>query len=321
MNAQTTIEFTEEPDLVSGWTEHRKVRFLAHLAEHGNVRAAASVVGLSRASAYLLRRRDPQFARGWAAALVLAHDEGTVVLADRAIEGAEEEVWYRGELKGTRRKYDSRLLLAHLARLDKALEDEAAVKDAGRFDELLACVGGEDVPPDLQKRGDILPMEREQAGCEFAAYADEQLREETLAATGKGPDDDTAIAVFREGRAEGLRRWDLHFRDACSLVDAFVEWDGVTDYDPDPVPEETRAAITRACTPEGEVSFSARTVSTVSSTVLAASLLAQHGTRPAPLLHFPPHPAATAQPPHKAFIPSPPRRATHPRPRSRRKRA
>jgi hypothetical protein len=113
---------TETPDacpLVSGWTPESRARFLDHLAGKGNVRAACKRVGLSREAAYRLRRRDPLFARGWAAALVKAHDACVEVLAERAIDGVEEPVFYRGEQVGMRRKYDSRLLLAHLARLDK----------------------------------------------------------------------------------------------------------------------------------------------------------------------------------------------------------
>ena len=124
--------------LVRGWTPERQTRFLDHLALKGNVHASCRRVGLSREAAYRLRRRDRLFARGWAAAMVKAHDASIEVLADRAIEGVEEPIYHRGELVGTRRRYDTRLLLAHIARLDKLLEDEAAQTDAGRFDELLA---------------------------------------------------------------------------------------------------------------------------------------------------------------------------------------
>lgn len=123
---------------VRGWTPGRKARFLDRLAVHGNVREACRCVGLSAEAAYRLRRRDEMFARGWAAALVLARQNCEQVLGERAVEGVEEDIFYRGELVGTRRRYDSRLLLAHLARLDR-LEDGAG-SDAGRFDEILASV-------------------------------------------------------------------------------------------------------------------------------------------------------------------------------------
>jgi hypothetical protein len=121
-----------------GWTPERITQFLDHLANDGSVRAACGRVGMSREAAYRKRRRDAVFARTWDAALVLARAASAEVLANRAIDGVEEEIWYRGELVGTRRKYDSRLLLAHMARLDKISDDERAGEDAGRFDELLA---------------------------------------------------------------------------------------------------------------------------------------------------------------------------------------
>ncbi|QPC97764.1 hypothetical protein [Qipengyuania soli] len=44
------------------------------------------------------------------------------MLADRALNGVEEAVFYHGEEVARRRRYDSRLLLAHLARLDRMAE-------------------------------------------------------------------------------------------------------------------------------------------------------------------------------------------------------
>ena len=160
-----------------GWTPERRTRFLDSLSHKGNVRLACSRAGMSPEAAYRLKRRDPLFARGWAAALVLAHDNGIQLLHDRAIDGIEEEVWYGGELR-TRRKHDSRLFLAHLARLDKAAEDAGAQADAGRFDELLACIGGEKVPDDLLGDDGALPVDRETAGEEAARDAEYALRAE-----------------------------------------------------------------------------------------------------------------------------------------------
>ncbi|MCT2399838.1 hypothetical protein [Novosphingobium mangrovi (ex Huang et al. 2023)] len=123
------------------WGPDRKLRFLHHLAEKGDVRAACARVGMSRQSAYLLRRRDGAFAQGWQAALVLARRHAEEVLATRALDGIEEAVWFRGELVGKKRRYDTRLLLAHLARLDRMAEEAGPCED--RFDELLAMVAGE----------------------------------------------------------------------------------------------------------------------------------------------------------------------------------
>jgi hypothetical protein len=104
---------------------------------------------MSRDTAYRLRRRDALFARGWDAALLLARDSVAQTLGDRALDGIEEDVWHRGELMGTRRRYDTRLLLAHMARLDKLAEQQAGFGDAERFDEIVGCIAGEPVPAEF----------------------------------------------------------------------------------------------------------------------------------------------------------------------------
>ncbi|MFT4055985.1 MAG: hypothetical protein QM681_15890 [Novosphingobium sp.] len=144
----------------TAWDADRKVRFLDQLSQKGDVRAACAFVGMSRTSAYLLRRRDAVFADAWTAALVLARRHVEEVLATRALDGVEEAVWFRGELVGTRRRYDSRLLLAHLARLDVAGEGHEAL--AERFDEVLALVAGEEPCADVpgMEEGAALPPER-----------------------------------------------------------------------------------------------------------------------------------------------------------------
>ena len=126
-----------------GWTPERKMLFLDRLAVSGNARAACRRVGLSAESAYRQRRKDPLFARAWAAAVLLGRDASQQVLADRAVDGIEEDVWHRGEVVGTRRRYDTRLLLAHLARLDNLASEEAA-GDAAIFEDLLTRIGSGD---------------------------------------------------------------------------------------------------------------------------------------------------------------------------------
>jgi hypothetical protein len=77
-----------------------------------------------------------------------AREQVGEMLGTRAIEGIEEEVWHRGEVVGTRRRYDTRLLLAHLARLDRLVEaNPRAEADAACFDELLARYAGADRLP------------------------------------------------------------------------------------------------------------------------------------------------------------------------------
>ena len=130
------------------FTPARKLRFLDELARHGNVRVAAARCGVSRSGAYLARARDAAFAEAWRGALVLGRDCAVEEMAVRAIEGWEEPVFYRGRQVALRRRHDTRLLLAHIARLDKACADgaggEAGAEElAARFDALRGALGGE----------------------------------------------------------------------------------------------------------------------------------------------------------------------------------
>lgn len=214
----------------SHWTGPIKVRFLDCLAHRGNVRLAARQVGLSAETAYRQRRRDPVFARAWAAAIALARPESEQILADRAIDGIEEAVWYRGEMVGTRRRFDTRLLLAHLARLDK-LVTSGADADAARFDELLAVIAEEDPAGLADPDAGLLPPHR-------TALIDEAL-EEAVRTVDDGwtdredengyldPDQDEQYsaeiaAAQADARAIAQGRWNAWIDHAHRKVDAML---------------------------------------------------------------------------------------------------
>lgn len=108
--------------------------FIRTLAQWGNVRAAAQAVGVSRQHLYRMRRSCEEFRDLWDAALVLARPQVEEVLADRALNGVSESVFYHGEEVATRTRYDSRLLLAHLARLDRLERSGNAYDTARDFD-------------------------------------------------------------------------------------------------------------------------------------------------------------------------------------------
>ncbi|MGY6551660.1 MAG: hypothetical protein ACXIT4_07145 [Erythrobacter sp.] len=111
-----------------------QVEFLEELARWGNVRAAARRTGLSRAHLYRMRRACDKFRALWDAALVLARPQVEEVLADRALNGVTESVFYHGEEVATRTRYDTRLLLAHLARLDRLQNTGTVYRHVNDFD-------------------------------------------------------------------------------------------------------------------------------------------------------------------------------------------
>lgn len=266
------------PALARGWTQPLKARFLDHLATKGNVRASCARVGLSTESAYRLRRRDPDFARGWAAALALARDASVQVLADRAIDGVEERVFYRGELIDTRRRYDARLLLAHIARLDKLVDESAAAPDAARFDELLARIAGEE-SPDVAEADGLLPYEREALADAAAEQAKDEFDEaRSTAADGKvlrlGKAEAAAYRTQRElaalsARREAEAQWDEWLARARDAVDALSGWPGsptLAGLPGNPLSQPTEPAAAQAA-----LTFP-RTLSTVSTSSLARAL-------------------------------------------------
>lgn len=124
--------------------------FLDNLALNGNVRLACRAARVSPQTAYRLRRRTPVFANLWDAALLSARSHAEEVLADRALNGVEEAVYYHGEEVARRVRYDARLLLAHLARLDRLAErpeTRAALRDLDEAIEALAR--GEELPAEI----------------------------------------------------------------------------------------------------------------------------------------------------------------------------
>ena len=129
------------------FTRERQVEFLHALAATGAVRAAAGRAGVSHQTAYRARLADALFRRAWDAALLAARVHAEDVLSCRAIDGVEEQVWYHGEVVASRRRFDSRLLLAHLARLDRLTADVRVEAFAGDFEAALGRFGeGSDAP-------------------------------------------------------------------------------------------------------------------------------------------------------------------------------
>lgn len=113
-----------------GWTPVRQGDFIGFLAQTGSVAEAARQVGMSRESAYRLRRREGAqgFATAWDAALAAGESQHIppfrkVTSADVAAQalGVLLQVrMRRGRYVGTLQKINDTMLLRHLAQLDRA---------------------------------------------------------------------------------------------------------------------------------------------------------------------------------------------------------
>lgn len=121
------------------WTKPRRRRFLETLAESCNVSAAARAAGMDRSSAYDLKDRDPEFRRGWRAALEQAYADLEWDLLKIAREGdVRTEVTYdpktgeRTKVKLTHERKHAvavRLLLSHKEEVAAFRVAEAAEKN------------------------------------------------------------------------------------------------------------------------------------------------------------------------------------------------
>jgi hypothetical protein len=285
-----------------GWTFARRAQFLEALSHNGNVLAACARVGMSREAAYRLRRREPAFARAWAAAQMAAREASAEVLGCRAIDGIEEDVWHRGELKGTRRRFDSRLLLAHMARLDKLAEaNEGAVADAERFDELVALACGAEAPEELAMMDGLLPGSREYCAAAAADAAADDWSAADEMPTPEPIDDEDPEAravreieawraaqdrrseVCREARLEAAAQWEAWFSGACEKVDRLLAEPlapaDASDAEPGTPSELSTSPAAPTDAPASQRDrAAASTLSGVSTSALATALVGQ-GTR------------------------------------------
>jgi len=109
-----------------GWTPARQARFIGLLAQTGCVRKAAQMIGLSRESAYRLRRHPAagSFIAAWTTALTgRTQPRWKFTQADRlplAIAGTLQPRMWRGIYKGAQRKLSDSALLAAITELDRA---------------------------------------------------------------------------------------------------------------------------------------------------------------------------------------------------------
>ena len=129
-----------------GWTPERKRLFLERLAECGVVLEAALAAGMSARAAYNLRDRDPLFAAGWEAACVMARPKLADEAWSRSMNGIVERIYRNGIVVAEKHRYDNRLTMAVLARLDSRVdraEETGAphLRLVARWDDFLTALG------------------------------------------------------------------------------------------------------------------------------------------------------------------------------------
>lgn len=112
---------------IAGWSGTSQATFLRAIAEGATVGQACRLVGLTQQSAYAFRlsARGAQFALGWQAALLHARNRLADTLLERAVYGTVETITRPDGSEIERHRFDNRLGMALLNRLDR-LADKAA---------------------------------------------------------------------------------------------------------------------------------------------------------------------------------------------------
>jgi hypothetical protein len=96
-----------------GFTPEKIAVFIRTLRATGSVTDAARSAGITRKTAYDLYNREDAayFRHAWDESLRGPNIVLTSTAYDRALNGVEEAVWYKGEFRGWRVRHDNRLLM------------------------------------------------------------------------------------------------------------------------------------------------------------------------------------------------------------------
>jgi hypothetical protein len=155
-----------------GWTADRIRIFLETLAACGVVEDACRAAEMSRQSAYAFRNRAAGggFRVAWDAACQLARRPLADAAMSRALNGTVEEIRQNGEVVAQRHRFDNRLTMAVLTRLDRLCESDteenrAARLAAGEFDQFVDLVaeGGKGAAQFIAARRDGDAMDPDRA--------------------------------------------------------------------------------------------------------------------------------------------------------------
>ena len=126
MNALTPIDHPRYR--TDGWSPDKQRAFLEGIARGLTVEQACRLVGMSPSSAYAFRQRaaGAAFALGWRAANLVAREHLADKLLARAIDGQVETMTRPDGSTISRHRYDNRLAVTMLARLDRQADEAPA---------------------------------------------------------------------------------------------------------------------------------------------------------------------------------------------------
>jgi hypothetical protein len=145
MDDSDLLAFTPVPvrARADGWTPRRQYFFILGLARGFTPARAAALLGMTRKTAYELRRKPGAegFVRAWDAAVARARERHMAArgpsLAERALHGEWHPRLYRGRLIGWTHRPANARAMGLLKRLDRQIERLPPGTDAANLDAYL----------------------------------------------------------------------------------------------------------------------------------------------------------------------------------------
>ena len=142
-------ETTETPKKEPKW----RARFLAALANSGNVLVACKASGAGRATVYRHKDRFPRFRRAWDNAVEESTDILEAEARRRSVNGIDKPIFFKGKQVASVKEYSDTLLIFLLkAHRPEKFRDNYDIKRLA--DEFLARGGGAGEPPAGPTPGD-----------------------------------------------------------------------------------------------------------------------------------------------------------------------
>lgn len=93
------------------YKQDKKEPFLEQFKKYGTIVSAAKAVGISREVVYLWRREDHEFARSLDEINEEVTEKLEISAFQRAVEGIEKPIYYRGQRVGATREYSDALTM------------------------------------------------------------------------------------------------------------------------------------------------------------------------------------------------------------------
>lgn len=110
IESEDTVTWSPPDHLRLEVSPTKLIKFLSHLAVHGNVTSAVKSAGVSRSTVYYVRKNCVSFEEAWDEAMESAKDVLDAEIQRRAVQGVVRPIYQGGKKVGQVREFSDKLL-------------------------------------------------------------------------------------------------------------------------------------------------------------------------------------------------------------------